>query len=121
MLLNLYLWHIKHTIEAAILLANKGYKVILKDEAGQITTPDGYIFSASFEQKTPTQTSVKNALEHAREQKAEIALIYDKHHIYHKADIDKGIKDYEAKNLHRFKQIIVVTKDVKIHRHKHNV
>lgn len=113
----------KHSIdeiEAATILANNGYKVILKNEAGQAVTPDGYIFSISFEQRTPTSTSVKKALEHAKAKTAEIALIYDKHHIYHKADVIRGVKEYEAKSTYRFKQIIVVAQDGRIHRHKHN-
>ena len=112
--------HKPEEIEAATHLANKGYKVILKDEAGQVKTPDGYLFTASFEQRTPIQTSVNRALEHARDKRVDVALIYDKNHIYHRADIDKGLIKYEHYNKYRFKQIIVISKDGKIHRHKHN-
>lgn len=112
--------HKPEEIEAANHLAKKGYKVILKDEAGQVKTPDGYLFTASFEQRTPTQASVHKALEHAKIKNADIALIYDKHHIYHRADIDKGLERYELYNEYRFKQIIVVSKDGEVHRHRHN-
>ena len=55
--------HRPEELEAASILANKGYKVILKDETGSdigIKTPDGYLFSVSFEQRTPTRDSKKN-------------------------------------------------------------
>lgn len=112
--------HKPEEIEAATILANKGYKVTLKDEAGQVKTPDGYLFTASFEQRTPTRASVKKALGHASEKNADIALIYDKFHIYHREDINRGIKEYELKNRYRFQRIMVITSDGRIHRHKHN-
>lgn len=112
--------HKPEEIEAATILANRGYKVILKNEAGQTRTPDGELFSISFEQRTPTSAPVYKALEHARTKNVQIALIYDKHHIYQRADIDRGIKEYESLNGYRFKQIIVVAHDGKVHKHKHN-
>ena len=42
--------HKSEELEAARILADKGYKVVLKNESGQVRTPDGRIFSASFEQ-----------------------------------------------------------------------
>lgn len=64
---------------------------------------------------------MNKALEHAKKKSAKIAVIYDKHHIYHRADIDRGIREYESLNGYRFTQIIVVTHDGKVHKHKHNV
>lgn len=112
--------HKPEEIEAATILANNGYKVKLKDEAGQATTPDGEIFKISFEQSTPESAPTHKALEHAKDKKAKIAVIYDKYHIYHRENIDNGIKRYEFYNKYRFEQIIVVTKDGKIHKHRHN-
>ena len=40
-------------IKAAQLMANKGYKMILKDEAGELTTPDGWVFKYTYDQNTP--------------------------------------------------------------------
>lgn len=73
--------HKPEEIEAATILANKGYKVTRKDEAGEVKTPDGYLFTASFEQRTPTRASVKKALGHASEKMlilplSMISLIY---------------------------------------------
>ena len=118
--------HKPEEIEAAKILADKGYKVTLKNEATRlhgVKTPDGYLFNASFEQRTPTGTSTnnfKNALEHARNKGADLALIYDKHHVYHRSTVENGLKQYEANNNYRFNRIIVIAHDGKIHRHKHN-
>jgi hypothetical protein len=115
--------HNPEEIEAARILANKGYKVILKDEAGSIKTPDGFIFSASFEQKTPTSKGAKGvnkSLEHAKLKRADMAVIYDKYETYNRSDIEKGVILYESLNKYRFKGIIVISNRGNIHRHKHN-
>lgn len=54
--------HKPEELEAARILADKGYKVILKDEAGSEKTVDGYLFTASFEQRTPTDSTVTQLL-----------------------------------------------------------
>lgn len=115
--------HKKEELEAAAFLAKKGYKVILKDEAGQVATPDGFLFKATFEQRTPTvgeAKGFKNSLEHAKKKNAEIAIVYDKNYVYHRKDVDAGIKLYESLNNYKFKQIIVIASDGMVHRHKHN-
>lgn len=117
--------HKPEEIEAARILADKGYKVILKNEAGlghKVKTPDGYLFTASFEQRTPQGSSinnVKNALAHARDKNADIAVIYDKHRLYNRKNVEAGISHYEATNKYRFKHIIVISAHGNIHRHKH--
>ena len=115
--------HKAEEYEAARFLANKGYKMILKDESGGMTTPDGKIFKYSFDQITPegsTPSNIRNALVHAREKKADVALVYMKHNKHTKKSVVEGLKLYEAKNGYRFKQIIVVTPDGRIHKHRHN-
>ena len=115
--------HKVEEIEAANILANKGYKVILKDEVSDIKTPDGYLFKASFEQRTPQKDGFRNVnknLEHAKFKNAEISVIYDKYNKYNRKDIDEGIKYYESVNKYRFKEIIVITQDERVHKHKHN-
>ena len=118
--------HKPEEIEAARILADKGYKVTLKNEAGlghKVKTPDGYLFSASFEQRTPQGSSinnVKNALAHAKDKNADIAVIYDKNRLYSRKNVEAGISQYEALNKHRFKQIIVISAHGSIHRHKHD-
>ena len=110
-------------IEAANILANKGYKVILKSEEGSLRTPDGYLFKASFEQITPqqkTDESVKRNIRHAKEKGAEVSVIYDRNEIYHKADIERGIKMFEESTAYRLKEIIVISKDGRVHKHRHN-
>lgn len=37
-----------------------------------------------------------------------------------KTSVEAGIRKYEEHNSYRFRQIIVVTKDGRMHKHKHN-
>lgn len=116
--------HKPEELEAARILADNGYKVILKNEGGNIKTPDGYLFSASFEQRTPTKdggNTIRNALFHARDKRAEIAVMYSKNNAFTKESVSEGIKMYEEANKYRFKQIIVVADNGHIHRHRHNI
>lgn len=77
--------HRPEELEAARILADKGYKVTLKDEAGGKITPDGFLFKASFEQRTPQVGSSKNfvkGLEHAKKKSSDIAVMYDKYGVH---------------------------------------
>lgn len=116
--------HKPEELEAARILADKGYKVTLKNESGEMKTPDGYLFKASFEQRTPQGNNAQNfkkALGHAAEKNADVLVAYMKKGSGHtRKSIEDGIKKFETKNNKRFKQIIIVTEDGKIHRHKHN-
>ena len=117
--------HKPEEIECANILANKGYKVILKNESGQVETSDGYIFTASFEQRTPTMAKFNKCLEHAKsknkpDEKIDVAIVYDKHNLYNKITVENGIKEYEKYNKYRFDEILVVSSLGNIHRHKHN-
>ena len=119
----------KHTaeeLEAAGFLADNGYKVILLNEAGSITTPDGYVFTYSHEQITPegsTSENILQSLRHAKSKKADVALLYMKHNRHTRKTVEDGIKEFERVNQksgYRFKQILIVTPDGRIHKHKHN-
>lgn len=122
--------HKPEELEAARFMADKGYRVTLIDESNEgkpskIKTPDGKIFSASFEQRTPdgkenTPTNIANALRHSRDKRADIAVIFQKYGQHSRSAVEEGIKAYEEKAKHRFKQIFIITKDGRIHRHKHN-
>lgn len=115
--------HKPEEIEAARILANKGYKVVLKNESGQVKTSDGRIFLTSFEQRTPTKDSantIRNALNHARTKRANVALIYSKGGVFTRQSVEKGIGLYEDAHGYRFKRIIVVADNGNIHRYKHN-
>jgi len=57
--------HKPEELEAARFLADKGNIMKLKNEAGNMRTPDGYVFNYSFEQITPkgdTAQNFRNAL-----------------------------------------------------------
>lgn len=121
--------HKKEELELANFLGDKGYKVILKDEKIAMTksgkTSDGYLYAATFEQKTPTSKGAKGinkCLEHAKQKEAEIAVIFDKYNTYKRKEVEDGIKLYEsfASNKHRFKEIIILSSKGNVHVHKHN-
>lgn len=115
--------HKPEEIEAGRHMANAGYQVTLKDETGVTKTPDGHIYSFSFEQRTPTTKgarSVMKALEHAKSKPADIAVIYDKHYVYHRQTIEQGLSLYEQFNNYRFKRIIVISKSGQVYEHSHN-
>lgn len=126
--------HKPEEIEVAQFLSQKGYKVTLCDETGSVIVVDGKIFSSTFEQKTPELSmsqkkgiaifdpvsNFKNALGHARDKKANIALVYSKNELQTRKDVEDGIRAYEGKANWKFEMIIVVTKDGRVHRHVHN-
>lgn len=115
--------HKPEELEAARVLADKGYKVILKNEAGSRVTPDGFLFKASFEQRTPQSGNSKNfvkGLEHAKKKVANVAVMYDKYGVHTRSSVENGLSQYEYLNKYRFKEVIVISKDGRIHRHKHN-
>ena len=114
--------HKTEEVEAAKYLADVGYKVTLLNEANgglHIKMPDGKIFTATYEQRTPESSPVISSLRHAAEKGAQVALIYDKNQIYHRRDIDAGIEEFEKYRSYRFEKIIVVENNGKIHIHKH--
>lgn len=113
--------HKAEELEAAKHLADSGYSVTLANEAGNgigVKSPDGKVFKATFEQRTPTGSSVKKCLDHAMEKRAEVAVIYDKHHIYHRDDIENGIKDFWKRYSYKFNKILVIDSNGKVHVHK---
>lgn len=125
--------HKPEEIEAATYLAEAGYKVTLVDEHGKAKTPDGKVYTFTYEQKTPQKQgtteaaeSVRKCMTHAVSKSADIALIYDKHENYHRADIEAGISLFENgnerlnPNPYRFKKIIVVDKGGRVYEHVHN-
>lgn len=115
--------HKPEELEAARILAGKGYKVTLKDEGGQVRTPNGYLFSALFEQRTPTKdgaNTIRNALYHARNKGADVAVIYSRNHAFTRGSVESGIKLYEQSHDYKFKRIIVVSDNGNVHRHRHN-
>lgn len=132
-------YHIEE-IEAAQAMANHGINVIMEKEgdparATAIDPKGNFKFSEgtisleklSYEQSTRTkietaaETSVKKALEHARTKGASVAVIYDRGGVFHRGDIQAGIKKYEQfkGNAHRFKAILVIDKDRNVYEWHH--
>ena len=131
-------------IEAAIAAADNGISVKLtpegngyemyathksKDKKGNdvYKFADGIIDTYTYEQKTPTkiqnaaENSIKQAIMHANSKHAQIALIYDKHSLFHVNDIKKGMKLYQS-SFHIWKEkgvkfVIVINSDKKLYEH----
>lgn len=118
--------HMQEELDVGRILADKGYKVILLNEEGggiKVKHADGKIFKASFEQRTPVGDSantIKNALKHARDKFAEIALIYSKGKAFSRESVEDGIRLWEGASKYRFKRIIIVSDKGHVHIHKHN-
>ncbi len=128
---------IKHNPEykVAVILADNGYEVILtpegnqyrlaisraKNKKGEPNFVEGTISAVTYEQHTPTKAadSAYRSLKHAHDKNAEIALIYDENHAYHREAIAKGIHEYLTDktivNRTSFKSIITVNADKEIH------
>jgi len=129
-------------IEAAKALADYGYPVILtsendirlatnKDRKGNPKFSEGKVSveMLTFEQSTPSKIasrgaaiSIHKALEHAKAKGASVAVVYDRSRLFHRNDIDNGIKEYESHrtNTHRFKSIIIIDGDGGVHEWTHN-
>lgn len=111
--------HKPEELEAARFMADKDYIVTLTDEAGDVRTPDGSVFSAEFEQSSPKGDSVnnfKNCLEHARDKpRATAAVVYMRDAGHTKAIVKAGIEKYREHNSQPLR-VYVVTKDGRIHR-----
>lgn len=135
--------HEYHTdeIEAAKAMADFGIIVKLEKEGdpARATAIDARgnpqfsegklsIEELSYEQSTreslttTAERSVKKALEHAKKKGSEVAVIYDKGGVFHRSDIQAGIKSYESfpNNSHRFKAILVIDKHRNVYEWTHD-
>ena len=77
----------------------------------------------TYEQRTPTEsqsTTVKNAIHHAQDKRADVALIYDKFGNFHRNTIEEGIRLHEAKSNYRCKYIMVISQNKNVYIHYHN-
>lgn len=132
----------KVELEAARSLADYGYSVLLTSENniemstktkrdGTPKYSDGKITleELTYEQSTPQTIakrgpaiSVHKSLEHAKSKGSDVAIIYDRSRLFHRNDIENGIKEYESHqtNRHRFKAIIVIDGDRNVHEWTHN-
>lgn len=82
----------------------------------------------TFEQRTPTEikndaaSSVRMAINHANSKKSSIALIYDKHSLFHRKDIENGMKLYQSKHhmweTKGVKCVIVVNSKGQVYEHQ---
>ena len=108
-------------LEVARAIADNGINVTLTPEGGKYTMyatnvkinkdglkkykfAEGLMATYTYEQKTPTEinssaeSSVRLAINHANDKHAQIALIYDKHSLFHTKDIENGMKLYQSRH-----------------------
>lgn len=75
----------------------------VKDGKTHYKFPEGKINMFTFEQKAPSkiessiERSVRQAILHANSKHADIAVIYDKHNLFDRNDIENGMKLYQSK------------------------
>lgn len=82
----------------------------------------------SYEQSTRTslttsaERSVKKALEHSKTKGSDVAVIYHKKGVFHRSDIQAGIRSYESfkGNSHRFKAILVIDQHRNVYEWTHD-
>ena len=89
---------------------------------------EGIMATYTFEQKTPTEittsaaNSVRLAINHANDKHAQIALIYDKHNLFHRQDIEKGMQLYQSRHkvwkIKGVKAVVVINNKKKLYEHQ---
>lgn len=106
------------------------YATHVKHNADGTTTykySEGTMSMFTYEQKTPTsiqdaaKASVRQAIVHANSKHSQIALIYDKHSLFHRQDIEEGMRYYQSK-YHAWKEkgakvVIVVNARKEVYEH----
>ena len=130
-------YHIEE-IEVGRTLADKGYRVVLTPEGivayatafkrdGTPKYAEGTISGIIYDQKTAESNltnavnNVDNAIVHAREKGASIALIYDKYGKLHRGDIEDGMDKYQRfARTNDIKAVLVVDKNHNLYEHHFN-
>ena len=121
-------------VDVAKALAKKGINVILTPEGikykvyatnkKKMKFSEGYANMYSFEQKTPKniqsiEGSIKKALRHASEKHSDVCVIYDKYGLYHRDDIEAGMKAYQkhTSKWENIKAVLVVDSKLNVYEH----
>lgn len=131
---NGHKYHIEE-VEVGKALADKGYKVVLRPEGieayataytkdGTPKYAEGTISSILYDQKTVgldmknAVNNVNNAIKHAREKGANIALIYDRNGLMHRNYISAGMAEYKRHNsVSDIKAVLVMDKNKNLYEH----
>ena len=131
-------YHIEE-MEAAKHLADNGFNVELTPEGdgyemyatnfsgGTHKYSEGTVSLLTFEQKTPDhientlKQTVRGAIKHANTKRSQIALIYDRYSLFHRKDIEDGMKWYQKKDKawrKKVKAVIVVNSKGEVYEHR---
>lgn len=123
-------------VEATRHLANHGYRVELQPEgmvmwasAWKNENPrysEGVVEGTLYDQKTVSQSTTnpsgnfRNALNHAVEKNAKIALVYDPHDKLHRRDVRTGMKEFMRypRNRGKLDSVLIVTSSGRLYIHK---
>ncbi len=126
-------------MEAAKHLSNAGFNVVLTPEGagfevyatniakGHHKYSEGTVSQFTFEQRTPAsiekdaETTVRGAIKHANTKKSQIALIYDRYSLFHRNDIEKGMKLYQQSDKawkKKVKAVLVVNSKGEVWEHQ---
>lgn len=127
-------YHIEE-IEVGRALADKGYRVVLTPEGieayataykkdGTPKYAEGTISGILYDQRTGNSNltnavnNVDNAIVHAREKGASIALIYDRYGKMHRTDIEEGMKKYQSfARTNDIKAVLVIDRNKNLYEH----
>jgi len=126
-------------VEAAKHLADKGFNVVLTPEGdgfeiyatkhknGKYSYSEGTVSQITFEQRTPrniettAENTIRSAIRHANSKHSQIALIYDKNSLFHRNDIESGMKLYQATDKgwkYKVKAVLVVNSKGEVYEHQ---
>ena len=126
-------------MEAAKALANAGFNVVLTPEGvgyeiystaivkGKHKFSEGTVSQLTFEQRTPqsivkdAETTIRGAIKHANTKHSQIALIYDRYNLFHRKNIEDGMKLYQQgdKTWHKkVKAVLVVNSKGQVYEHQ---
>ena len=70
--------------------------------------------------KTQAENTVANAIKHANTKKSQIALIYDRSNLFHREDIEDGMRTYQTKDKQwrkKVKAVLVVNAKGEVYEH----
>lgn len=134
----------KDEVDVARYLADNGFDVVLtpegdgfeihatntrvgKEGENKHRYSDGKVSMYTYEQRTPdhirkdAETSVRGAIRHANLKRSEIALIYDKNSLFHRKDIEDGMRYYQQSDKawrHKVKVVLVVNSRGEVNEHQ---
>lgn len=136
--------YFEEEIEVAKAMAANGINVVLtpegnghemyatnilpnKDDTKKYKYSEGTLSIYTYEQRTTTNittdknTTIMTTIKHANSKRSDIAVLYDKNNIFHRGDIEAGMKYYQSKVRgckNKAKALIVVNSKGEVYEHQ---